>query len=77
MSKTDRQQLLELQRGKPIRALIEEALAKHRGKNCAILAALDLDISVSTLNNWAAQFEIDLKNFGSGEDALPVGATKA
>ena len=71
MEKTDRQMVLELQRGKPIREIIEETLEKYRGrKHHQMMTALELDISVTTLHYWTKAMEIDLKAYG---ERIPAG----
>ena len=60
MTKTDRQQLLELRHGKPIRELIEETLTQHRGDRLyTTRSALALDVSPATLRLWMGQLGID------------------
>lgn len=81
-TKTDRQQLLELKHDKPIRELVEEALEKHRGSRFyQTLAALELEVTLATLRNWASRMEIDLNGYGPGNDGtlqerVPAGAGK-
>ena len=62
LEKTDRQQLLELQHGKPIKQFLEEAFEKPQGERHSLAAAtLDLELAAVTFRNWAEQFGVDLK----------------
>lgn len=83
MGKTDRQMMLEMRHGKPVRELILEALDKHRGNRFYItLAALELEITPGTLRKWAKRFGVGLNEYGPPEDdqmepgLVPAGAGK-
>ncbi len=77
MRKTDRQKLLEVTRGKPIREIVEEKLEEHRGKSQhAARAAVDLEISTSTFHKWATGMGIDLKAYGPEDEEILAGAVK-
>ena len=61
VEKTDRQQLLEFQHGKPLKEVIEECLEKHQGKRHTIAtAAVELGLSYTTLTKWATEMEINI-----------------
>ena len=77
MHKTDRQKLLEVEQGKTIREILEGALEKHRGKrHYSACAALELDISMSTLHKWTEMLDIDLRSYAADDDTL-VAASPA
>ena len=63
VEKTDRQQLLEFQHGKPLKEVIEECLEKHRGKRHTIAtAAVELGLSYTTLTKWATEMEVNFRS---------------
>ena len=69
MATTDRQRLLEIQRGKPIRQLIEETLRQHRGDRLyAARTAVELDVSPGTLRLWTGQMGIDLRRYAAAAE---------
>ena len=76
MGKTDRQLLIEMQQQKPIREIMETTLEKHRGRQHQItLAAVELDVSITTIYKWCEQLNIDLKAYVQGdEEQEPTGA---
>ena len=75
LEKTDRQQLLELQHGKPIKKLLEEAYRRHEGERHTVAAAaLDLGLSTVTFHKWTIRFGVDLKNCDGDEDGEDGGA---
>ena len=56
---TDRMALLEAQQGKPIKEIIEAALARHRGQPHQLeLAARGLGVSDATLRQWCFRLGI-------------------
>ena len=70
IEKTDRQQLLELQHGKTIEELMEEAVDKHRGKRHSLThAALELGLASLTFRKWADKFGVDIEMKYGDENA--------
>ena len=66
MSKTDKQSLLEVQRGRDIRQILPETLERFRGyRNLMVKVAEDLDVSVPTLYTWCRELEIDIDSYRS------------
>lgn len=64
MLKTDKQLLLEAQRGKDLKEILIESLQAHRGKKNMILAvALDVGVSHATIYDWCRDLGIDLNEF--------------
>ena len=61
---TDRQTVLELQHGMPIREIITDLLEAHRGEHLfAARVALEMNIAPGTLYKWAESMEIDLNEY--------------
>ena len=76
--KTDKQEILELRHGRPIRELVISALEKHQGgKFHLAYSALELDITPNTLRNWASRMGIDLNEYGPGDDQMEQGPVPA
>ena len=72
MEKTDRQTVMELRQGKPIREIIQKALDKYQGKRHRITrVALEMDISITTLYKWCDALGIDTSR---PETRIPEGA---
>ena len=68
--KTDRQALLEVQRGKPIEDVVREALEKYRGRKSQVaLAGFDMGITDASVYNWCEQLGIDIKDYQQPEAA--------
>ena len=69
MAKTPKQQVLELQRKKPIEEVLRGALARFQGRhNCVPLAALSLEVSGGTIYSWCAQLGIDVREYRTDEN---------
>ena len=61
---TDRQTVLELQHGKPIKEIITDLLKAHPGEHLfAARVALEMNISTGTLYKWALEMDIDLNEY--------------
>jgi transcriptional regulator with PAS, ATPase and Fis domain len=64
VTKTLKQEKLEVQRKKEIRQIIREALENHRAdKNMAQAAAIDLGITSGTIYQWCRELDIDLEEY--------------
>ncbi len=62
--KTDRQALLEAQRGQSIETIVREALEKYRGRrNMVMLVSVDLEISDATLYRWCDDLGINIREY--------------
>ena len=62
--KTDRQTVIELQRGKPVDQVIRDVLEKHRGEKSQVTwVALDLGITDATVYSWCKDFGIDIDDY--------------
>ena len=61
---TAQQEILELKSGKDIRTLVVEVLERHRGKKrLPMIAALELEITTTSLYLWCKQLQIDVSSF--------------
>ena len=61
MNKTIAQRRIEAERGKPIRDVLCDVLASHRGEDGMIFAVcLDLGVSDATVYNWCREFGINV-----------------
>ena len=73
-AKTDRQALLEVQHGKPVKDILLESLAKHRGqRNMTMLVGIELSVSNATIYNWCDQLGIDIAGYRRPSDAVSPG----
>ena len=64
MEKTDKQLMLEAQRGKDLPDIIREVLENHRGaKHLVQRAAIDLNISGATLWIWCNDHDISIDDY--------------
>ena len=64
VTKTLKQEKLEVQRKKEIRQIIREALENHRAdKNMAQAAAIDLGITSGTMYQWCRELGIGLEEY--------------
>ena len=68
MTKTPKQELLELQMGKPIEQILRDALGRFRGRHNVALAALSLGLATGTVYNWCSQMGIDVGEYRSREE---------
>ena len=67
---TDKQVLLETQHGKPVKAILEETLAKFAGrKSMAALVGIELGVTGATIYNWCDQLGIDIAGYRRPVDA--------
>ena len=65
--KTDKQIVLELRTGMPIEEIVRDALEKHRGDPLFMLrAAVEMEVSDSTLYNWCRSLDIDVDDYRRG-----------
>ena len=73
--KTDKQIVLELQRGMPIENVIHEVLMKYRGQSALVQrAALDIGVSDGTLYSWCEALGLEIDRYRCPE---PVHLEKA
>ncbi len=64
MLKTDKQLLLEAQRGKDLKQILEDSLRGHKGERNMILSvAVEIGVSHATIYDWCRDLEIDLTTF--------------
>ena len=64
MPKTDKQLMLEAQRGKPIDQILLELLQKYRGrKSLAFLVGLELDATDATIYAWCERCGINIDDY--------------
>ena len=71
MANTDRQEMLVIQRGKPIREILIDALSRFRGeRNFPVKTAGSLDISVPTLHTWCNDLGIQINEYRHEDQAV-------
>ena len=64
MEKTDKQLMLEAQRGKPIDQILFELLQEHRGrKSLAAVVGLELDVTDATIYAWCEGCGININDY--------------
>ena len=68
--KTDKQMLLEVQRGKAVEEILRESLAAHRGqRNMTMLVAVELGVSDATVYNWCEDLGINIDDYRRATEA--------
>ena len=62
--KTDKQTVLELQRSKPIKEIVREALVQYAGQRMVVArVALDLGVTDATVYKWCEELGIDVDEY--------------
>ncbi len=62
--KTDKQTVLELQRSKPIKEIVREALVQYAGQRMVVArVALDLGVTGATVYNWCEDLGVDIDEY--------------
>ena len=62
--KTDKQTVLELQRSKPIKEIVREALVQYAGQRMVVArVALDLGVTDATVYKWCEELGIDIDEY--------------